>query len=86
MKGTECMASDKTIRVIDKMGRVVIPYDLRKETGLEIGDEISFAVSGKSIVITPITNHCAFCNSKNDLIPYIGKYICKHCAKEIKML
>ena len=80
------MSSDKTVRTIDKMGRVVIPNDLRKQIGLEIGDEISFSVSGKSIVITPITNHCSFCNSKNELIPYFGKYICKHCIKEVKML
>ena len=80
------MASDKTRRYIDKMGRIVIPNDFRKTTGMNIGDEVNLEISGTGILITPVTPHCAFCNSKYDLIAHCDKYVCQNCIKSLKML
>ena len=80
------MPQQKPKRCIDKMGRIVIPNDLRKSVGLEVGDEVSFEISGKGILIIPVTKHCAFCNSKHDLVEFCDKFVCKSCVKELKMM
>ena len=80
------MPQDKPKRCIDKMGRVVIPNDIRKATGLQIGDEVTFEISGTGILIIPVTEHCVICGSKHDLCEYYGKPICRSCITDIKMM
>lgn len=80
------MKQEKPRRNIDKMGRLVIPNDLRRAVGLETGDEVSFEVSGTGILIIPVTGHCSFCGSKHDLVSFCDKYVCKSCIKELKMI
>lgn len=76
----------KAIRSIDKMGRIVIPNDIRKATGLQTGDEVSIEISGTGILLNPVTKHCAFCSSKYELVSYCDKYICQNCIKAMKMI
>lgn len=80
------MPADKTKRCIDKMGRIVIPNDFRKSLGLNIGDEVNLEISGTGILITPVTGHCIFCNSKYELVEYFDKYVCQSCLKSMKLL
>lgn len=75
------MQSDKIIRQIDSLGRVVIPKDLRLELGIDCGDKIAFETEDKRIIITKPGKNCIFCNSKYDLIEYCGKYVCQDCLK-----
>ncbi len=80
------MKYEKPKRSIDKMGRIVIPNDIRKATGLNVGDEVTFEVSGTGILIVPVTKHCTLCGSKYDLVSYCDKYVCKTCIKSLKMI
>ena len=42
----------KLKRQIDKLGRVVIPIDLREQFGLKSGGDVYFTVCGNGILIT----------------------------------
>lgn len=84
--GCDNMKNEKTTRTIDKMGRIVIPNDIRKAIGLNLGDEVSIEISGKGVLIVPLTQRCVLCGSKYELISYCDKLICNSCIKELKML
>ena len=46
------MMKIKIIRQIDKLGRIVIPKDVRKTLGLTSGNDICITVDNNSIIIT----------------------------------
>jgi transcriptional pleiotropic regulator of transition state genes len=48
-------------RKIDRLGRIVIPSEIRQRFGLSVGDHIDIAVDGHSIVLTPMIERCAEC-------------------------
>ena len=52
----------KIIRQIDKLGRLVIPIDLRKQYGIKAGDNVSIIAHEKGIVINL---EDGFCNDKS---------------------
>ena len=80
------MKTGKPTKCIDKAGRVVIPKDIRRAVGLDIGDEVSFEISGKGVLILPVSATCALCGSKYDLVPCYDKHVCKNCIKTLKMI
>ena len=41
----------KIIRQIDKLGRIVIPKDIRKTFNISSGDDISITVDNNSIIL-----------------------------------
>jgi len=43
-----------TARRIDQLGRVVVPAELRKLTGIRAGDLLDFRADGHSIVMTKV--------------------------------
>ena len=60
MKGTRC------IRKVDNLGRIVIPRDIRKALDIKEWDDLQISLEKNSIVINRCSNHCTFCNSKED--------------------
>lgn len=47
------MKSTGIVRQIDGLGRVVLPKEMRKGLGLEIGDPIEFCTENGNIVLKP---------------------------------
>lgn len=41
----------KIIRKIDKLGRIVIPKDVRKTLNIELGDNVEISIDGGRIII-----------------------------------
>lgn len=78
------MKSDKVVRQIDELGRVVIPRDMRRELGLSCGDKIAFQTEDNKIILSRLEKSCALCASKHELIPFNDKYVCTRCLKELK--
>lgn len=73
------------IREIDKIGRIVIPKQLRKELGIDApGSVIEMFFDGKQIILKKAIARCAFCESESDLTEFEGKYICKTCLEKLK--
>ncbi len=80
------MKSDKVVRQIDELGRVVIPRDMRRELGLSCGDKITFQSDDNKIIISRLEKHCALCSSKHGLIAFNDKYVCAECLKSLKTI
>ena len=49
------------MRKVDNLGRIVIPKELRKKYGLEVGADISFEDSGIGVLVRVSGDSCALC-------------------------
>lgn len=87
------------VRSIDKLGRVVLPAEMKRELGLENEMKVEFHFENDSIIIKKYHEHCMFCDAEKELVEYNYKkqddnekdadrkvYICKNCLTEITEL
>ncbi len=73
------------IREVDKVGRIVIPKQLRKELGIASpGSQVEIFSDGKQIICRKAICDCVFCKSSTDLIEFEGQYLCKACLEKLK--
>lgn len=78
------MKSLGVVRKVDRLGRIVLPKELRKvfdikedETGLEIYTE------GEQIILKKYEPCCVFCGEGTNIVSFKNKNICEHCLKEL---
>ena len=72
-------------RQVDKLGRIVIPSDFRKNLGIETLDILDVSLIAETIVIRKRNLPCCiFCSNEADLIEIDGKYLCTPCIKRLK--
>ena len=76
----------KTIRCLDKLGRVVIPKEIRTKFEILEEDPMEIFVDRNSIVLKKYEVNCAFCNNTKNLIEYKDKLICADCKEKIGSL
>lgn len=71
-------------RLLDNLGRVVIPMEIRRSFNLKEGDGFEVTVEDGRIILDPVyTSRCVFCAGEDDLLPYCEKYICKDCIAKV---
>lgn len=70
-------------REIDKLGRVVIPKDIRNHLHIEPGDILRVSADNDSITIRKAEDKCVFCGSQEALRELEGKFICEDCVKKL---
>ena len=70
----------KVTRMIDDLGRIVIPKEIRKCLGVEAGDEFNVELDGRRIIITKTENSCTFCGKPTDYLIVQNLPVCKKCA------
>ena len=78
------MASTGITRCLDKLGRVTIPKEARKNLGIDIGTPLLINVEGNRIVLEKSGNACAICGSTDDLKTFNDKGLCQNCVEKIK--
>jgi len=78
------MKATGIVRPIDKLGRIVIPKELRETYNLEVNDSVEIYVNDNQIIIQKYQPACIFCNSTDDIVYYEGKSICKECLEKLK--
>lgn len=70
------------VRMVDNLGRIVLPMELRRQ--LEIGekDPLEIFVDGSDIILRKHGMRCTLCgeNDANQLLNFNGKTVCKACA------
>ena len=71
------------VRKIDRLGRIVLPSELRKTLDLQIDDSAEIYTDGQSIILKKLSSACIFCGDASNIIKYNGKNICKDCIKNI---
>ncbi len=72
------------VRPIDKLGRLVIPSDIRKTLDLEDGVSLEFFTDGDSIILKKYRPACIFCKSDDSIFSFKGHMICKSCLEELQ--
>lgn len=77
------MKATGMVRVIDDMGRLVIPAEIRKNLGLKVRDSVEIYSTDDGLVLKKYAPACIFCNSTEDMILYNDKYICKNCRNKL---
>lgn len=77
MKPADCICK------IDKLGRVLIPKNLRMRLDLQVDDPIEIFTDGEDLVLRKYRKRCAFCGSEDDVRPFRDKYVCAKCIEEL---
>lgn len=77
------MKSTGIVRKIDALGRIVLPIELRKTKSIATGDDIEIFVEGNTIILQKYEPTCIFCGSKDSLVDYENKNICKACCEKL---
>lgn len=81
------MKSNGLIRGLDKMGRVVIPMEIRKQLNItNEGDELEITVEGDRIVLCKHHDACFFCDMLGEMVEYNGYMVCENCIEKLKNL
>lgn len=73
------------VRQVDKLGRLVLPSDIRKKLNITNGvDSIEFFIDKDSVIIKKYRPSCIFCGSDEDIITYKEQSVCQACMDELK--
>jgi transcriptional pleiotropic regulator of transition state genes len=72
------------VRPVDKMGRVVIPKEIRERLKIE-NDKDSFEIytNGDLVVLKKYQASCVFCGSLDDSVSFNGYTVCKKCIEKL---
>jgi len=70
-------------RPIDRLGRIVLPIELRRVLDMKIKDTVEIYVEDDKIILKKHENSCVFCDSIEDLKSYGGVFVCKNCINEL---
>lgn len=76
-------------RKVDRLGRVVLPVEVRRALGIDEGDLIDVAVDAERIVLTKVERGCVFCGASGEaagLAELNGRLICAACAASVATL
>ncbi len=72
------------VRDIDKLGRFVIPVEMRSKLGIENGDAIEIFAEQDRIILKKHEESCIFCKQEGNVKEVLGKPICPNCLKQLK--
>ncbi len=81
------MKSTGIVRGLDKMGRIVLPMEIRKLLHL-VDDKsfVEFYTDADAVILKKYAPACIFCDSADDMIEYCGMKICKNCLNKMNGL
>ncbi len=72
------------VRKLDHMGRIVLPAEYRKKTGIEDLAEVRITEENGRIIIEKLTPACKICGTEENINSKIG--ICQDCIEKVKSL
>ena len=72
---------------ISKTGGITIPSHLRREYGIEAGENFKIeADKNGDITLKRIVGSCIICSNNENLIEINGKYVCHDCLESLNTL
>ncbi len=77
------MRAANAVRLVDELGRVVLPIELRRNLNIDIKDPLEIYVNGNEIFLKKYIPKCIFCESEEDVVKKIGKNVCHKCIVEV---
>lgn len=73
------MAASGVTRKVDALGRVVLPIEVRRTLGIDVGDLVDVAVEEGHVVLRKVQRGCTFCGSTEALRDYADRLVCEAC-------
>jgi AbrB family transcriptional regulator, transcriptional pleiotropic regulator of transition state genes len=74
-------------RKVDRLGRVVLPVELRKQLEISEGDLIEIGIDDDGrIVLEKVAQRCVFCRATapaTDLREFEHKLVCEPCVEKL---
>ena len=78
------MKNTGMVRGVDKMGRVVIPKEIRALLNVENDvDKFEIFVDEDSVILKKYRPACIFCGSIKENLLYEGHNVCKECIEKM---
>jgi len=78
------MKSTGFVKIIDKMGRIVLPMEIRKVLNLtEEGAAVELFTENDMVVLKKYQPGCIFCHNVDNLVDYHGVKICEDCIADM---
>lgn len=78
------MRSTGIVRMVDQLGRIVLPIELRKAMEIKEKDPLEIFTDDDRIILTKYHPACTFCNNADNIVYFHGKRICADCLKKLK--
>lgn len=78
------MKSTGIVRMVDHLGRVVLPIEIRKTMGINEKDPLEIFIDDNKIILSKYHPACTFCSNADNIVYFNGKRICADCLKKIK--
>lgn len=70
------------VRNLDKLGRLVVPKEIRKQLNIMEGDAVEFYVHDEAIILTKYQPGCAECETAGVKLYGLSR-ICKECLDKM---
>ena len=81
------MKSTGIVRGLDKMGRIVLPMEIRKLLHLiDYKSYVEFYTEADSVILKKYVPACIFCDNADNTVEYHGMKICKDCLHKLNLL
>ena len=81
------MKSTGMVRAVDKMGRVVIPKEIRSQLQVENDvDSFEIFLENDAIIIKKYRPTCIFCDSLNESVKFGRHNVCVDCIAKLQNL
>ena len=68
---------------MEEVGRIVLPIELRRSFGIDVGTELDIYPEDGRIIIEVVKDRkdgCIICNSEDNLLNYYKEtYVCNNC-------
>ncbi len=78
------MKSTGMVRQVDKMGRVVIPKEIRSQLNIKNDvDSFEIFMEGDKVILQKYNPTCIFCGGFVDVVNYKDYMICKDCIDKL---
>lgn len=80
------MKSTGIVRKMDRLGRIVIPKELRRVMKIEEDiDAMEIFTEGNTVILKKYEPSCMFCNESDvNLVTYKGHSVCRKCIAELE--
>ena len=78
------MKSTGIVRAVDKMGRVVIPKEIRKQLKVENDvDSFEIFMDNDRVILKKYQPSCIFCGELGDSLEINGYTVCRDCIEKL---
>ena len=78
------MRSTGITRPVDRLGRIVIPAEIRETLKLDEGDRMEIFVDDGNIMLRKYFNGCMCCGNINNLVHSYRLTMCRNCINDFK--